>query len=932
MAKPTPPPTLEAIVAELAAFGRVLGDDRALVPAWGQEKLVDQLEQHVRNRKSFVLVGPAGSGKSHVLHNLARRLRDASPPWLLLQTSTSEVMTDTKYIGEWETKLKNVVTHCLGDKRVVLYFTDINYVVTQGATVQRDASFASYLQPHLERGELVMAGETTHREMQLGLLRLPGFARMFTQFQVEPPTDEDTARILEKLVAEIERRGGHKLLLGDDVIESTIDLARSYSGGVEQPGRSVALFSHVLARKVEAARGEPVIEVGVDDVVAGLAAQTGLPERLLSDRKPLDPVEVRAFFDERVLGQDEAVSEMVDLITLIKAGLTDPKKPYAVLFFVGPTGVGKTEIAKTLAEYIFGSAERMIRVDMSEYMGADSVEKLIGSPWRPDTGATLVARVRAQPFSVILLDEVEKAHAQVFDLCLQMFDDGRLTDARGQTADFRRAIIVMTSNLASRISDASMGFGGGGDTVPSTELVLREVKRFFRPEFVNRLDKIVVYKPLTAEVMRKIVRRELGKVLLRSGIVRRRLVVDVDPGVVDLLCREGFSAAFGARPLKRRVADLVLVPLGREIVRLGADDRGSLLRVVVEDDRIAIRRVAPRSQRVAERLRLPSPEDERPRAVKPAELAKLLGELDKRLARLEQNAEQAGSAARKSKIVAATAEPTFWDDAARARELLADLVHLEALLEGLAVARRKLDDLREFAKAYARQPGLKGRFERAFAAFVAKLREVEHQSVAETPADRSDALVWVTRIGPARDVPDPLELLEKMYRSWADRRRFAVSVVSRTDGEAVWRIDGVSPFGLLKVEEGLHRFDGKDRKAPVMVRVEVLPLLDGDRRVARRDVKIDRASRGGRLEVVATHAPSGVAVEASVPGSELTDEAVLDWLEARVHRPARDLDRVVRRYGVEGKFAEDEATGERIGHRELAAGGLDELIRARLYM
>src|SRR5262249_47977213 len=161
------------------------------VPAWGREKLVDQLEQHVRKGKSFVLVGPAGSGKSHVLHNLARRLRDASPPWLMLQTSTSEVMTDTKYIGEWETKLKNVVVRCLGDKRVVLYFTDINFVVTQGATMQRDANFASYLQPHLERGELVMAGETTHREMQLGLLRLPGFARLLAPFQVEPPTDEE---------------------------------------------------------------------------------------------------------------------------------------------------------------------------------------------------------------------------------------------------------------------------------------------------------------------------------------------------------------------------------------------------------------------------------------------------------------------------------------------------------------------------------------------------------------------------------------------------------------------------------------------------------------------------------------------------------------------------------------------------------------------
>lgn len=320
MSKQPPPPTLDSQIAELAAYGRVLGDDAGLVPAWGQEHLVDQLVKHVGRGRSFVVVGPPGCGKSHVLHNVARRLREASPPWLVLETSTSEVMTDTKYIGEWETKLKNVVSRCLGDKRVVLLFTDINSVVTQGATVQRDANFASYLQPHIERGELVVAGETTAREMQLGLLRLPGFARL------------------------------------------------------------------------------------------------------------------------------------------------------------------------------------------------------------------------------------------------------------------------------------------------------------------------------------------------------------------------------------------------------------------------------------------------------------------------------------------------------------------------------------------------------------------------------------------------------------------------------------VAPFGLLKVEEGLHRFEGKDKRPPTMVRVEILPVADGARQVARRDVRIDRTSRGGRIEMVATHAPSGVAVEASVDGSELDDEAVFDWLEARVHRPARDLDRVVRRYGVEGKFAEDEATGERIGHKDLAAGGLDELLRARLYM
>src|SRR5262249_54034929 len=382
----------------------------------------------------------------------------------VLETSTAEVMTGTRYIGEWETKVKDLVARTVAPRRVVVYFTDINNVPRAGTHSQNPhAGFATYLAPYVGRGEGVLCGEAPAKALSLGLAELPGFAHLFTQIQVDAASEETTAAILRGRVEATSVARGVELVLAEDALEAVTDLAATYFPGMEQPGRSMRLLQQVLDEKLETVAADArVVDVGADDVRAGLAATTGLPDRLLSDKTPLDPAETRAFFDERVLGQAEAVSAVTDVITLVKAGLTDPQKPLAVLFFVGPTGVGKTEIAKTLAEYIFGSADRMIRVDMSEYMGADGVEKLIGRLWRRAAGAALVARVGARPFAVLLRDEVEKAHAQVFDLGLQMFDDGRLTDARGQTADFRRAIIVMTSTLASRIAEGSIGFSGGG--------------------------------------------------------------------------------------------------------------------------------------------------------------------------------------------------------------------------------------------------------------------------------------------------------------------------------------------------------------------------------------------------------------------------------------------------------------------------------------
>ncbi len=533
----------------------------------------------------------------------------------MLETSTSEIMVGTKYIGEWETKLRDLVGRVKAPRRVLLYLTNVNDLGGAGTTSSNKANFGSLLSPYLRRGEVVVIGESTAEALQLGIGKDGALKRLFRTVAVTEPDEATMTRLLKRQLEALSVRAGVELVMSPEILDLVVELSGTYYSGHAQPGRSVTLMNQVVEHRLEQPheRGAgATLALGADDVIAALARFTGLPERLLNDRRPLDPADVRAFFEERVLGQPEAVGAIVDLITLVKAALTDPGKPLGVLFFVGPTGVGKTEIAKTLAEFIFGSEERLLRIDLSEYKDYESFQKLIGSSWQHQEGAgggQLTTKIREQPFSVILLDEFEKAHPNIFDLFLQVFDDGRLTDGRGQTADFRHTIIVMTSNLGSGIGvGGGMGFGGEADGVPSEERVLKEVRKFFRPEFVNRLDKIVVFRALAPDVMRRIVQRELGKVVLRSGILRRRLLVDVDAGVVDLLLKEGFSVAYGARPLKRRVAELVLLPIAREIVSMGPDDRGSLLKVRADGDRVAVKRVrtreASREEEVAERLKL----------------------------------------------------------------------------------------------------------------------------------------------------------------------------------------------------------------------------------------------------------------------------------------------------------------------------------------
>ncbi len=726
-------------IDELSQFGRVITSPKQLDEldqAFERDREVDDLWRLLRKEgnRSVVLVGETGVGKTAIIHALTRRIAQEDPSCAVLETSTPELMVGTKYIGEWETKLHDLVAKIKKPRQVYLYLTNINDLPAAGTTSSNKQNFVTLMAPYLRRADITIIGESTPEALRKGIEQDLSIKRLFQRLNIDAPDPPSVNRVVRRQLALLGERHRVTLRASSEVLEFLIDLSGTYYSTTAQPGRSVTVLKQVVdfmleqreaaeneaasgkADNVEqdqtaqedAAQGEapaaehaplPVLTIHTEDVIKGLARFTGLPELLLNDKLPLRPAEVRRFFEHRVLGQPEAVDSIIDLITLIKAGLTDPSKPFGVFLFVGPTGVGKTELGKALAEFIFGSRERLLRFDLSEYRDFEAVDKLIGGSYRSQKEGRLTSTVREQPFSVILLDEIEKAHPNVFDLFLQVFDDGRLTDNKGRVADFRHTIIIMTSNLASAFSPGGpLGFGGDeGTSLASQKGILREVQRFFRPEFVNRIDRIVVFRPLDPDVMRKIARREMGKALMRSGLLRRRLVVDIDSSVVDYLMAQGFSRAFGARPLKRAVETQVLLPVAREIVQRGPGYGTELLRVSSLPDaegnasRIAVYRAS--SEREA---RLSSVRQGLAPLLEGTPLAQLLGKpRTRRAARAQWSTASAALdafLARKSlqelqsdieNIEAQITKITFWDDPVRARQMMGQLASVREVHSAL---------------------------------------------------------------------------------------------------------------------------------------------------------------------------------------------------------------------------------------------------------
>ncbi|MBI4880192.1 MAG: AAA family ATPase [Planctomycetes bacterium] len=621
--------------------------------------------------------------------------------------------------------------------------------------------------------------------------------------------------------------------------------------------------------------------MSTDDLLVTVSRLTGLPLAMLDEREVIDLTALRGFFERRVLGQPEAIDCLVERVAMVKAGLTDPSRPAGVFFFTGPTGTGKTALAKALAEYLFGSPDRMLRLDMSEFQTADSISRILGEGDELSNRSALADRVRQQPFSVLLLDEFEKAHPAVWDVFLQLFDDGRLTDRMGGVADFRHTIVIMTSNFGGDLSKAgSIGFSG-----ERTSEVRRSLEREFRKEFLNRIDRVVVFQPLRRSVMRDILHKELDQVLSRRGLRNRAWAVEWEESAIEFLLDKGFTTDLGARPLKRAIERYLLAPLAMTIVdhRLPEGDQflfvrsdGQQIDVVFVDPDAPEEAEAPPAAAVAdgEALRLE-------RVIldargEPRELDFLEQEA-RRLADVLSGAEWK---TRKQAALDAMATPSFWQSPGRFATLgLAE--YMDRIEVGMKTAESLLGRLTHGKGQRAQSsPPILRRLALQVYLIDAALKGLE----AGQP---SDAFLLVES---SRDAGSGVAATDhfasrigNMYREWARKRGMRLETLEGPPQSGGYRlllaVSGFAAFPILQGEHGLHVLEAPDASHGLVrhkVRVRVHP------QPAEPARKPEDAVAQARAALAAEPDPVEIVRRYREEPSPLVRDAIRSWRTGRV--------------------------------------------------
>ena len=562
-----------------------------------------------RTKNNPILVGEPGVGKTAIAEGLAQRIVEGDVSFLLadkevISLDMGSLLAGTKFRGEFEERLKSIVEEVRAAGNIILVIDEIHTIVGAGA-MGGAMDAANMLKPALARGEIQCLGSTTLDEYRQHIERDAALERRFQKVMVGEPSVEDAIEILQGLRKTYEEF--HKVKYTDEAIETAVTFSERYITDRFLPDKAIDLIdeagsrthlNHCLQRDkdehdVPTINPEALTPVVDDEAIAKIvAAWTGVPVTKMTETESEALMYLEDNLHERVIGQDEAVKAVSRALRRSRSGLGDRERPIASLFFSGPTGVGKTELAKALAVQMFGSEEAIVRVDMSEYMESHTVSKLIGSP--PgfvgyDEGGQLTEAVRRQPYTIVLFDEIEKAHPDVFNLMLQLLDDGRLTDAQGRTVSFKNTVIIMTSNIGSKVIEkggSGLGFDFSGDKDEAQynrikDLVNQELKNYFRPEFINRLDEIIVFRQLTKPEVRQIAGILLEEISARLE-EQREITLGVTSAFEDKVIDEGFDPSYGARPLRRAIMRLLEDSLAEAILSGRVND-GDYALVDVDD-------------------------------------------------------------------------------------------------------------------------------------------------------------------------------------------------------------------------------------------------------------------------------------------------------------------------------------------------------------
>lgn len=544
-------------------------------PAVGREPEIRAVARTLtRNKKNNpLLVGDAGVGKTAVVEGLAWQIAEgkAAAPLKnkrIVQIEIGMLVAGTSLRGQFEERLGGIIEEISSSPDHILFIDEIHTIVGAGDTIDSNLDAANILKPALARGDIACIGATTFEEYRKAIARDPALDRRFRTIDIKEPTVEDTLTILENVYQRYEEH--HKVTILPEARDAAVRLSDRYLVERRLPDKALDLLDEACARVViqSVSPDEEVddkLAVAAHHVHDVLSEWTGIPVSDLRATEREKYAQMEILIRERVRGQDHAIAAVAQTIKTHRAGLSDPRKPIGVFLFIGPSGVGKTELAKALAEFQFGDEKSLIRLDMSEFHDEHTVARLIGAPpgYRgTERGGQLTETLRRQPYSVVLLDEVEKAAPQVFDIFLQVFDEGRLTDAIGRTIDARHAIWIMTSNIG--VSEVGKGIGFADTENISEPDYQFYLKRFFRPEFLNRIDEIVTFKPLSREALNDILDINMQSML--DLLDAQDLRLELADSARELLLTEGYEPANGARPLRRALERLLTRPLSSALI------------------------------------------------------------------------------------------------------------------------------------------------------------------------------------------------------------------------------------------------------------------------------------------------------------------------------------------------------------------------------
>ncbi len=545
---------------ELEAVGRSLDDDypHDLVRCLHRDRELGRLERALDGeaRAPQLIVGERKVGKTALVHQLVRNYRQRRGNlkrryWLL---SPQRLISGMSYVGQWESRLLAILKH-VRNKDLVLYFDDLIGLFTAGVCRDSDLSVADVLKSYLQRSQIRVVAETTHQGLALLRERDRGFADLFSLITLSETNERQTTEVVLEELRQSEET--HRCLFELEALSTVIDLQRRYVRDAAFPGKAASFLARLAARR----RQQVVTRQGVLEY---FNSTSGMALELLDDAVVLKREQVLERLKRRVVGQEAATEVAADAVMLTKARLGEPRGRISSLLFVGSTGVGKTECAKALAELLFGSEERLLRFDMNEFVNPSAASRLVGTFHDPE--GLLTSVVRQRPFSVILFDEIEKAHFEVFNLLLQVLGDGRLTDARGRTVDFTQTIIILTSNLG--VAEASRPLGFRSKAREENLVYRRAVEEFFPPEFFNRLDQVVPFVRLTRDHTAAIAQAIINKVLRREGLVRRQCLLDVSDQAMERIVDMGYHPQLGARALKRSIERSIAGPVAAQLSQM----------------------------------------------------------------------------------------------------------------------------------------------------------------------------------------------------------------------------------------------------------------------------------------------------------------------------------------------------------------------------